>query len=1650
MTSRLILLSVLCTVTATQIATSGAPSTRNQATTDFPTVGTPDAVTGQNTIRPVTTEQLTPPTSTTNAILTTSRNEGPTTVSYTPTTVDTTQEKPNTTTAHLTPTTVDTTQEEPDSTAAHLTPTTVDTTQEEPDTTAAHLTPTTVDTTQEEPDTTAAHLTPTTVDTTQEEPDTTAAHLTPTTVDTTQEEPDTTAAHLTPTTVDTTQEEPDTTAAHLTPTTVDTTQEEPDTTAAHLTPTTVDTTQEEPDTTAAHLTPTTVDTTQEEPDTTAAHLTPTTVDTTQEEPDTTAAHLTPTTVDTTQEEPDTTAAHLTPTTVDTTQEEPDTTAAHLTPTTVDTTQEEPDTTAAHLTPTTVDTTQEEPDTTAAHLTPTTVDTTQEEPDTTAAHLTPTTVDTTQEEPDTTAAHLTPTTVDTTQEEPDTTAAHLTPTTVDTTQEEPDTTAAHLTPTTVDTTQEEPDTTAAHLTATTVDTTQEFATSVDATSSIRPEAATVTSNIKATSLSNFWMTTSVSLSTTECNPTHANGSCSLTNVTTGYCNTNNFTSLILSAVDNATHQLQCVSTNNASFPQEELHMLQCELGMIITSTLNVVVHLGASSIENIADRFGALHTLTVDNAQNVEFVQSWLCVRLIPILPYITKEFLSNMSKINFSCVTYQTIVQTLNQQVHVVNESLKASIYSSFILSFLSRELSDPGCLSQTASSADWLERNFGEFSEYAALEDLQTLNGNFSSFGSLDLLTPTQVAKLTLSSGALNNTDQINAVFDRLEDGHAFQNVDEFLTTLAAAPEVTAIPTAVRDVMMNRTFVIIQRVFQEFVTEDWVVWFTVKLTPILPSFTAEMLVTVTADINCTNYRVIVKGLGMVFSEMAALRIQEITQVLVEYLEHFATQFNTPACGQNARRDAQWLNVNLGLFSAAASYSDLKDLNVTVLEALESLSPDQKAELLLDPSTGALENEAVVKEVLGSILESTDETQLEQFFEAFVEVTKEGNVSYIENTAVRDTMLNMTLTALASDFPTFQTSDYQLWFQVNLVVLLASFQPSLLVVIPTNLSCDSYDAVLRGLEIALALLPSELQEELNSSIDILRESPPDGCSPPGPVRVCKETVANEESLCRGLQSGPTESGGDPCSSHIPEYACSSAMTLSSGDLATLLSCELAGSTLYAVEMWKLFFQKSSGVLGDALSENSNKTFAVTQSATHALDAIGEVMVYNFDAAELSDAGFVGGWFAEKLRPLLPAISGDLLSCLSSKNFTCDTYQVVVRALDAQALLMGAELRETVVNEFIVPFLSRGDLADAGCLSQTASSADWLERNFGEFSEYAALEDLQTLNGNFSSFGSLDLLTPTQVAKLTLSSGALNNTDQINAVFDRLEDGHAFQNVDEFLTTLAAAPEVTAIPTAVRDVMMNRTFVIIQRVFQEFVTEDWVVWFTVKLTPILPSFTAEMLVTVTADINCTNYRVIVKGLGMVFSEMAALRIQEITQVLVEYLEHFATQFNTPACGQNARRDAQWLNINLGLFSTAASYSDLKDLNVTVLEALESLSPDQKAELLLDPSTGALENEAVVKEVLGSILESTDETQLEQFFEAFVEVTKERNVSRLDSAVRSTVLNMTLTALEIRFETFTPQNFTLWFQTYLHLFLPGMNAESLSVIPRTISCDTYREM
>lgn len=61
------------------------------------------------------------------------------------------------------------------------------------------------------------------------------------------------------------------------------------------------------------------------------------------------------------------------------------------------------------------------------------------------------------------------------------------------------------------------------------------------------------------------------------------------------------------------------------------------------------------------------------------------------------------------------------------------------------------------------------------------------------------------------------------------------------------------------------------------------------------------------------------------------------------------------------------------------------MEVLDSLSPEQKAELILDPDSDALEKESVVRDVFKSLTESPDENKLDDFFQTFVETTREVN-----------------------------------------------------------------------------------------------------------------------------------------------------------------------------------------------------------------------------------------------------------------------------------------------------------------------------------------------------------------------------------------------------------------------------------------------------------------------------------------------------------------------------------------------------------------------------------------------------------------------------------------------------------------------------------------
>ncbi|KAL7845117.1 hypothetical protein AOLI_G00233090 [Acnodon oligacanthus] len=177
--------------------------------------------------------------------------------------------------------------------------------------------------------------------------------------------------------------------------------------------------------------------------------------------------------------------------------------------------------------------------------------------------------------------------------------------------------------------------------------------------------------RALVLSALWIGCWSALVSAQCNSTQLNATtaepCSLYNGTTTNSTTANLTqvncslwnvtyasSWILNAVDSITGHLQCRTANTASLPREKLSTVQKELGQIITSTINVLVQLGATpSTGDTALMTGALDTLSAENLKSVEFIQMWVCIRLLPLLPVINDTFMSEMSKKEFTCESYQ-------------------------------------------------------------------------------------------------------------------------------------------------------------------------------------------------------------------------------------------------------------------------------------------------------------------------------------------------------------------------------------------------------------------------------------------------------------------------------------------------------------------------------------------------------------------------------------------------------------------------------------------------------------------------------------------------------------------------------------------------------------------------------------------------------------------------------------------------------------------------------------------------------------------------------------------------------------------------------------------------------------------------------------
>ncbi|XP_064817271.1 uncharacterized protein LOC135534057 [Oncorhynchus masou masou] len=898
-----------------------------------------------------------------------------------------------------------------------------------------------------------------------------------------------------------------------------------------------------------------------------------------------------------------------------------------------------------------------------------------------------------------------------------------------------------------------------------------------------------------------------------------------------------------------------------------------------------------AVSQVLDVIGEIRVnrLTEDQLRDSDVIRKWFSGRLRVFLPSASGVFLHCLSTKNLSCDSYQAVATEFGAQFDHMNLEQQQLVLKELVVPFLSRPTS-VGCVSNSNSSVDWLQKNLGRFSVLVSLSDLLKLNTDFSPLSALEVLSPKQTAELVvLPLPGLPGKDVIiNTVFDFLSKSPKERRLPEFLYHLSRLSVVTPVGCTVYQTIFVRLYQAMSALPQQMepiiwasvydltesapmdcslvpvnqqcpvsshnatrvcagvdssalqqlldsgispgrlcdysikqyacsqlkdlntenlvtllkcklsenntdsketwklfftkasavldqalvllsnqskpvigpavsqvldvigeirvnrLTEDQLrdsdvirKWFSGRLRVFLPSASGGFLHCLsTKNLSCDSYQVVVTEFGAQFDHM---NLEQQQLVLKELVVPFLSRTTSVGCVSNSNSSVDWLQKNLGRFSVLVSLSDLLKLNTdfSPLSALEVLSPKQTAELVVLPLPGLPGKDVIINTVFDFLSKSPKERRLPEF----------------------------------------------LYHLSRLSVV-------------TPVGCTVYQTIFVRLYQAMSALPQQMEPIIWASVYDLTESAPMDCSLVPVNQQCPVSSHNATRVCAGVDSSALQqlldsgiSPGRLCDYSIKQYACSQLKDLNAENLVTLLKCKLSENNTDSKETWELFFTKASAVLDQALVLLSNQSKPVIGPAvSQVLDVIGEIRVNRLTEDQLRDSDVIRKWFSGRLRVFLPSASGGFLHCLSTKNLSCDSYQVVVTEFGAQFDHMNLEQQQLVLKELVVPFLSR-PTSDSGCVSNSNSSVDWLQKNLGPFSVLVFLGNLLKLNLDFSPLSALEVLSPKQTAELVvLPLPGLPGKDVIiNTVFDFLTESPKERRLPEFLYHLARLSEETMLP-----------------------------------------------------------------------------------------------------------------------------------------------------------------------------------------------------------------------------------------------------------------------
>ncbi|KAM9341441.1 uncharacterized protein ABDE67_015106 [Symphorus nematophorus] len=268
---------------------------------------------------------------------------------------------------------------------------------------------------------------------------------------------------------------------------------------------------------------------------------------------------------------------------------------------------------------------------------------------------------------------------------------------------------------------------------------------------------------------------------------------------------------------------------------------------------------------------------------------------------------------------------------------------------------------------------------------------------------------------------------------------------------------------------------------------------------------------------------------------------------------------------------------------------------------------------------------------------------------------------MRGTILNLTLTALGPKLPMLDAEGFKLWFQVYLPLFLPSIDSSTFEIIPRNISCDSYQEIVKGCDSVFTRLSErQTQQVFTFTMDYLRKHSSSGLS-------CVESVNDDrrwvEDNFGQFRVHATYADFVTVNKNFSGVEAADLLTLSQLAQLTATPSQLKGMQ-DVTKIMNVINPVDFGAFFDIVSpaieiHPENYTEEVKSALLQEVFDRG-----NLSSTALNDTEFLL-WLRVRLSPLLVNLSPSLVTPLFDigTNRSCNSSQEIIALLDTLHLTL---------------------------------------------------------------------------------------------------------------------------------------------------------------------------------------------------------------------------------------------------------------------------------------------------------------------------------------------------------------------------------------------------